>query len=1255
VPRPLAALALLLASAGAAQAQTPAVSFGPLATYGTGSTTGPRDLAVADVNGDGRPDLLAANGGNMTSSAGNTAGVLLGTSTGIFGPAATYATGISSGPNSNPVDIAVADMNGDGYPDLLTANFSSNSNSVGVLLGNGNGTFRPAANYGSGITNPSRVAVGDLTGDGKLDLLLTNSSLSWAGVLRGNGDGTFQTATTFWLNGNSRPAGIALADVNGDGKLDLLTADNFTHQVGVMLGFGNGTFQSATTYPSGGLNPNSVAAADVNGDGYLDLLVANGRGDTLGVLLGNGDGTFQATTSYSSGGSTPSGIAVADVNGDGQPDLLTANFNSNNASVLLGNGTGTFQPAVTFSTGTGRPSDLIAADVNGDGKPDLLAVNTDNNTAVVLRNTSGFTAPTLTGATPARAPAGTSVTLTGTNLAGATSVSFNGTPATTFSVVNSTTITATVPSGATNGPVTVTGPGGTGGGLAFVVQVAPAVTTLVSGVANTSAVLGGTVAADGGAAIIDRGVVYSSTTTAPIIGGAGVMQDANGAGQGSFSKTIAGLAPGTTYTARAYATNGIDTGYGAAVSFTPQPATSVVAISQADGNPINAGSVRFTVTFAAPVTGVSSSNFALVATTYQGFNSVNSITSVSGAGTTYTVTVSVGSNTATLGLNLVNDTNLSPGLTTALPLAGPVYTLDRISPVVTISSPIANGGNTITSPIVFSITYNEPTTYLNAITLANVTNAGPASTIASNGTGGLVLTIVPAAAGPVTVTVPASTVADAAGNPNYNAPSYTVNYGTVTAAPVVTTPANNATLTSPPTYAGTAPTGSTVTLYLALGSGAAQVIGTTTATGGAFRFAPGTALAPGTYAVYATAQLSGQAVSANSNVVTFTIPTATAPLISNLSPATGPVGTQVLIFGTNLSGATAVRFNGTAASSFVVNSANSITAVVAAGTTTGPVQVTTPSGTATSSVPFVVRVAPTTVAESYTTPADITLTGNVLTNDIGTNPRAILILYPTHGTLILNPTGTFTYRANAGYSGPDSFYYYACDQSTPLLCGNPVTVNITVTPGRVAPTTVADSYTTPQGVVLTGNVLTNDLGTNPRAILIIRPTRGVFVLNPNGTFTYQPSASFVGSDSFIYYACDPAEPLLCGNPVTVNITVLPAGSSARGAAPATGTPAAKPAGGAAGGATGALELTLSGHPNPFADELQLSFALPIAQAYTLALYDAQGRLVRQLSSGQAEAGQAQELAVPTQSYAAGLYLVRLSTDSGTRLLKLLKQ
>jgi hypothetical protein len=379
----------------------------------------------------------------------------------------------------------------------------------------------------------------------------------------------------------------------------------------------------------------------------------------------------------------------------------------------------------------------------------------------------------------------------------------------------------------------------------------------------------------------------------------------------------------------------------------------------------------------------------------------------------------------------------------------------------------------------------------------------------------------------------------------------------------------------------------------------------------------------------------------------------TAPTLTSLTPSTGPVGTSVTLTGTNLTGATAVRFNGTAASSFVVTSATSITAVVAAGTTTGLVRVTTPSGTATSSIPFVVRVPPTTVADAYTTPADVTLTGNVLTNDLGTNPRAILIIRPTNGALVLNPNGTFSYQANAGFTGPDSFSYYACDPAEPLLCGNPVTVSVTVTPGRVAPTTVADTYSTLAGVTLTGNVLTNDLGTNPRAILIIRPTHGVLVLNPDGSFSYQPKAGFAGADSFLYYACNMGTPLLCGNPATVSLTVLPANTIACGAG--NQAAATKPAASAPGGATVALELALTGHPNPFSDELLLSFTLPLAQAYTLAIYDAQGRLVQQLATSQAEAGQAQQLTVPTHPYAAGLYFVRLTTATSTQLLKLVKQ
>jgi hypothetical protein len=163
----------------------------------------------------------------------------------------------------------------------------------------------------------------------------------------------------------------------------------------------------------------------------------------------------------------------------------------------------------------------------------------------------------------------------------------------------------------------------------------------------------------------------------------------------------------------------------------------------------------------------------------------------------------------------------------------------------------------------------------------------------------------------------------------------------------------------------------------------------------------------------------------------------------------------------------------------------------------------------------------------------------------------------------------------------------------------------------------------------------------------------MLVLNPDGSFSYQPAAGYTGPDSFIYYACAMGTPLVCGDPATVSITVGPA-TSARSTA-TSAKPAASATKPVATVAGTVAELALTGHPNPFSDELQLSFALPIAQAYTLAVYDAQGRLVQQLASGQAEAGQARQVAVSTHTYATGLYLVRLTTATGTQLLKLIKQ
>ena len=375
----------LLAPADASSIFREASTFnsGGYEEYGTA-------VAVADVNGDGHPDLLVVNYCASSSDCSNgTVGVLLGNGDGTFQAAVSCNSG-----GYYAYTVAVADVNGDGHPDLLVAV----DGAVGVLLGNGDGTFQAAVSYKSGGQYGTSIAVADVNGDGKPDVLVTNSpEVGGVGVLLGNGDGTFQAAIN---SGSYEASSIAVADVNGDGKPDLLVADycassNCSNSmVGVLLGNGDGTFQSALSYGSGGNLATSIAVLDVNGDGKPDLLVTNNcdsssnclNGGVVSVLLGNGNGTFQAAVSYNSGGYYAYSVAVADVSGDGHPDLVVANYCNSSISdcdhsvegsvgVLLGNGDGTFQAAVTYNSGGYEAYSVAVADVNGDGHPDLLVAN----------------------------------------------------------------------------------------------------------------------------------------------------------------------------------------------------------------------------------------------------------------------------------------------------------------------------------------------------------------------------------------------------------------------------------------------------------------------------------------------------------------------------------------------------------------------------------------------------------------------------------------------------------------------------------------------------------------------------------------------------------------------------------------------------------------------------------------------------------------------------------------------------------------
>jgi VCBS repeat-containing protein len=350
----------------------------------------PLSVTVGDLNGDGKPDLVVPNFG----SAPSTLSVLLGNGDGTFQPQVTYPTG------RNPISVAIGDLNGDGKPDLVVAD-DDTPGAVSVLLGNGNGTFQPQTSYPAG-PGPIAVAIADFNRDGSADVVAANGSFSSnsVSVLLGTGDGTLRPQTMFATG--VQPFSLAVGDLNGDGKLDIVTGDFGSNSspatLSVLLGNGDGTFQPrigvATAH-----TPLAIAIGDLNGDGRPDLVTANGSADSVSVFLGNGDGTFQPeTTHVASAG--PSGIAIADFDGDGKPDLVTANFGSNTASaslsLLLGNGDGTFQAQTNYPTGTAS-NHVAVADLNGDSRPDALTSNQgSDNVSVLLNNSPALLGPAYT-------------------------------------------------------------------------------------------------------------------------------------------------------------------------------------------------------------------------------------------------------------------------------------------------------------------------------------------------------------------------------------------------------------------------------------------------------------------------------------------------------------------------------------------------------------------------------------------------------------------------------------------------------------------------------------------------------------------------------------------------------------------------------------------------------------------------------------------------------------------------------------------
>ena len=345
-------------------------TVGPLRPHLTGGGANTSTVATADLNGDGVPDIITAdeNSGGV--------GIYLQGGNGATASTVRYATG------DGPSAVVAADVDGDGAVDLVAAN--TNSHDLAVLLGNGDGTFRPARRFDAGDA-PFDVAVADVDGDGAVDLVAADGGVFGRSgavlVLPGNGDGTFRPARR--LDAGDNPVRVAVADLNGDDAPDIVAAiaiqpSGEPGYVSVFLGSGGGAFGPAVRYAAGEI-PQGVTIADADGDGTPDIVVADAVGGGSGavqLLAGTGDGTFRPPVRVAVGPS-PRHVVVRDVNGDDVPDLVVAAAGilgeAGGVGVALGRGDGTFAAPSVVRLRVANPAAVAVADLDRDGIPDIVA------------------------------------------------------------------------------------------------------------------------------------------------------------------------------------------------------------------------------------------------------------------------------------------------------------------------------------------------------------------------------------------------------------------------------------------------------------------------------------------------------------------------------------------------------------------------------------------------------------------------------------------------------------------------------------------------------------------------------------------------------------------------------------------------------------------------------------------------------------------------------------------------------------------
>jgi len=277
----------------------------------------------------------------------------------------------------NPTAITTVDLNQDSFTDLITTNIASNT--ISILLGNGDGTFRDQIQLHV-CQEPRALAMGDFNEDGHADVALACSGGDEIALLLGHGNGRFEEGQRYPVH--RTPIALATDDIDRDGHADLVVALR-NDKVKVFLGNGTGEFRHGVQYEHGD-TPTSVALSDLNADGKLDLVVTNGgpMSNAVSIWLGNGDGSFRDPTDYSTG-HRPLGVSLADFNNDHHSDLLVINGEKDCFTIFLGNGNATFRPGKDSGADAG-PNFGLARDFNGDRLVDVAIVNLQSNDLSIL-------------------------------------------------------------------------------------------------------------------------------------------------------------------------------------------------------------------------------------------------------------------------------------------------------------------------------------------------------------------------------------------------------------------------------------------------------------------------------------------------------------------------------------------------------------------------------------------------------------------------------------------------------------------------------------------------------------------------------------------------------------------------------------------------------------------------------------------------------------------------------------------------------